>query len=76
MSNRPNGVFKTENEYQKLLSQQLYDSTPKAVFAAIAVSFILNYIGEDETGVEKQILNEWRLLNLNKIVPQKPAKLK
>lgn len=52
---------------------KLYAETPKAVFAAIALS--LAFIDVEERGFDlavKQVLNEWRCLYENGIVPQKP----
>lgn len=69
---RPNGVFKTENEYQNLLKN--YDKMPKAVLAAIAVSYALRQVEEDFGRVEEEIMNEWRVLHSAGVVPQKPVK--
>lgn len=69
---RPNGVFKKENEYQKILTQEFYEKCPKAVLAAIAVSFVLNHQGSDQDVVEETILNEWHILHKNGTLPQKP----
>lgn len=75
MKNRPNGIVKTENEYQKAISANLYEKTPKAVFAAIAVSLLANYAGIDFENIDNAILDEWAILNRNGIVPQKAAKI-
>lgn len=69
---RPNGIFKTENAYQKVLSRKLYERMPKAVLAAIAVSYASRQTNEDFSLVEAEILKEWSILNANGIVPQKP----
>lgn len=69
---RPNGVFKKENDYQKLLTREFYDKCPKAVLAAIAVSYVLNHLGTKPEEAEEVILNEWHLLHNNGIIPQKP----
>lgn len=66
------------NEYQETL-ERLFDKTPKAVFAAIAVSFLKRLGGgESDTdtpaAIQAAILNEWSILHANGIVPQKPSK--
>lgn len=65
--------MKTSNEYQDQLGK-FYARTPKAVFAAIAYSFADRLDGETPTpyGIKIAIINEWRALNENGIVPQKP----
>ncbi len=70
---RPNGIFKTENEYQSLIDQSFYEKCPKAVFAAIAVSYAVNR-GIPLEEVTSELLNEWKTLNGNNIVPQKAPK--
>jgi hypothetical protein len=67
-------INKKSNEYAEVISE-IYDRIPKAVLAAIAVSFslILNE-GQDFDQVQDTILTEWRILNVNGIVPQKPIK--
>ena len=72
---RPNGVFKTENDYQKCISRELYEKTPKAVFAALVVSLMANHQGIEFADIDGQILYEWDTLLQNGIVPQKPPKL-
>lgn len=64
--------IKEGNNYQKLLSAEFYEKCPKSVLAAIAVSFIINHQGSDNDNVEEIILHEWKVLNQNGIVPQKP----
>jgi hypothetical protein len=62
---------KLSNEYAKLLGP-LYTGMPKAVIAAIAVSFA-NRINEGVfDGVECLIADEWQALYENGIVPQRP----
>jgi len=72
-SNRPQGVFKTQNQYQNMISAKLYAQTPKAVFAAIAVSFATSG-GSYQDHIDERILHEWGILLENKIVPQKPPR--
>jgi hypothetical protein len=67
---------KKMNNYAEAISPELYEKTPKAVFAAIAASFALLLNDEDFDGLDEKLLNEWRTLNQNGIVPQKPIKLK
>jgi hypothetical protein len=60
------------NEYNLLLGS-LYEKIPKAVFAAIAVSVITqggDYLDE----ASALILDEWKVLYQNGIVPQCPPK--
>jgi hypothetical protein len=73
MKNRPMGVFKISNDYQKLISN--YDKIPKAIFAGIVVSFLLNYQGIEFENIDKAIIDEWRTLYENGIIPQKPIKI-
>jgi len=70
--NRPTGVFKKENEYQKAISRELYEKTPKAVFAALCVSLFTNWANYPFEEIDKAIKEEWDVLNKNGIVPQKP----
>lgn len=72
-TNRPMGVLKTENEYQKLVSREVYEKTPKAVFAAIAISYMVNLVGISFDGIDNELIKEWKILHGNKIVPQKPT---
>lgn len=60
------------NQYQKLLKE--YDKIPKAVLAAIAVSYALLRTDEDFEKVEEEIKREWAILHQNGIVPQKPIR--
>ena len=65
--------MKLTNYYVNILDGGLYDSIPKAVFAAIAVSALT--IGGDYLEDAKElILNEWNVLHQNGIVPQEPPK--
>lgn len=63
--------MKTFNQYAELVAD-IYAATPKAVFAAIAVSFA-NISAEDNLSKARDgVVEEWWLLYLNGIVPQKP----
>lgn len=71
-SKRPKGVFTKGNEYQKVLSAEFYRRCPKSVLAAIAVSYAARQFDEDFTMAENAIIDEWKALYTNGIVPQKP----
>lgn len=71
---RPTGVFKKSNSYERVLTLNFYERIPKAVLAAIAVSYASRQTNEDFTKVQAEILNEWRCLHEAGIVPQKPIK--
>jgi hypothetical protein len=60
----------TTNEYARELVQ--YEQTPKAVYAAIALSFAMRLNAEDFIEAERAVEDEWRILHDNGIVPQKP----
>ena len=58
------------NEYQE--SYPEFDSTPKAVIAAIAYSLALR-LSEDNHGAAQELLrDEWRHLHQSGLVPNKP----
>jgi hypothetical protein len=66
--------LKIGNEYVAQFGK-LYEQTPKAVFAAVALS--LAFIKVEERGFDlavQEFLNEWRALYENGLVPQKPPK--
>lgn len=64
--------FKT-NEYQQAIAPKLYERTPKAVFAALAASFAAHYIHNgDLSKIDEALLEEWRILYEQGIVPQRP----
>lgn len=73
---RPNGVFKKDNQYMKNIDPAFYVDCPKAVFAAIAASYALNYIGSSFENLTAELHNEWATLHRNGIVDQKPPKIK
>jgi len=64
---------KLGNEYQQAISE-IYDRTPKAVLAAIAVSYA-SCGGDNLDEAQAAILAEWNALHWNGIVPQKPPKV-
>lgn len=72
---RPNGVVKLDNDYQKLISRELFEKTPKSVFAALAVSMFLNDRNYGFEQVDEAIISEWKVLYEQMILPQKPAKI-
>ncbi len=61
------------NEYQSELGK-LFDEMPKAVLAAVAVSFATQG-GDRLSEAQVLIAKEWGVLNQNGIVPQKPTGL-
>jgi hypothetical protein len=63
--------IKILNEYAGCIDEGLYEKTPKAVLAAIAVSFISSG-GDHMDDIDDEILKEWRVLYLSGIVPQRP----
>lgn len=73
-SNRPNGVFKKGNDYQRAISE-IYEKTPKAVFAALVVDLLLIANGENFDIITSKLLEEWEILYKNGIVPQKPVRI-
>ena len=60
------------NEYAALIGLDLYERTPKAVLAAIAVSYTINSEGD----AREYVLSEWATLHHAGIVPQAPPKVK
>lgn len=63
--------MKTGNQYSSLLPRKFYESCPKAVLAALAVSYASQ--GGDHLGqIDAKLLKEWWVLFENGIVPQKP----
>jgi hypothetical protein len=63
-------INKISNEYARAFGD-LYERTPKAVFAAIAFS-ALTCGGDNWDGGQAALLKEWRTLHANGIVPQAP----
>lgn len=70
--------LKLSNEYARALVD--YERMPKAVLAAVAYSLAARILGgegrdgESPTVIEEFIIEEWRVLRLNGIVPQEPLK--
>ena len=62
---------RTLMNYYALVLGPLYDRTPKAVCAAIGMSYFINSTETDEEAVE-MFLDEWRILHKNGIVRQAP----
>lgn len=69
-------VNKISNSYADVIPSEVYENTPKAVWAAIAIS--LATCGGDRLDEATQaIIREWGILNENGIVPQAvPANLR
>lgn len=63
--------MKSKNSYALTLGD-LYARTPKAVFAAIAVSALTSG-GDCISEARARLLEEWKILYDNGIVPQKPS---
>lgn len=64
--------MKVKNEYAEAI-REIYAQIPKAVLASIAVSCLTvggDYINE----ATERVLEEWRILHENGIVPQKPPR--
>jgi len=64
--------IKIKNDYAAAVGT-LYLHTPKAVFAAIAIS-ALTVGGDYLEEAEERLLKEWQTLYDNEIVPQIPPK--
>ena len=72
--NRPNGIIKQTNNYQSQIDTAFFEQCPKAVFAALAVSFCANWANIPFEEITKGLRDEWEILYKNGIVPQKPPK--
>ena len=66
-------MVKARNNYVDGIPLQLYNRIPKAVWAALALSYA-SQGGENFNGVMDKIFDEWSKLYLNDVVPQKPAR--
>lgn len=62
------------NQYQQAIAPALFDTCPKAVFAAIAVSFLALQSGDSFEFINGELLREWEVLHKQGIVPQAPPK--
>lgn len=62
------------NQYQQTIATELFDACPKAVFAAIAVSFLALQSGDNFERINNELLREWDVLHKQGIVPQAPPK--
>lgn len=66
------GGVKIGNEYARMLERD-YARTPKAVLAAIAVSFAIHLQDEEDLSKARgQVMAEWAALHAAGIVPQAP----
>lgn len=65
--------IKLMNEYSGVIDDELYEKIPKAVLAAIAVSY-LSGGGDHLDKAQDELLEEWRVLYEGGIVPQKPPR--
>ena len=76
-TNRRRSPGKLSNPYQLSISRRLYARTPKAVFAALAVSPWHNRDRDDSTPTaDAAILAEWEILFTGGLVPQRPPSLR
>lgn len=71
-------INKKLNEYVEAIPRELFEDTPKAVWAAIAISFAVNIVAEgDFDEAAWAVVREWSILKQNGIVPQSvPATLR
>jgi hypothetical protein len=59
------------NDYVDSIPLEVFENTPKAVWAAIAISFAVNLVAEgDFKGAAQTVVKEWVALHQNGIVPQ------
>lgn len=64
------------NEYVAAVPRKVYEDTPKAVWAAIAIS-LATCGGDRLDDAARAVIHEWSMLNQNGIVPQAiPAPLR
>lgn len=70
--NNNRGV-KIGNEYAHALGKD-YADTPKAVYAALALSLAMRLSADNLDAAKALLADEWRILHENGIVPQKPPK--
>jgi hypothetical protein len=64
-------INKTLTEYVEVIPREVFENTPKAVWAAIAISFAVNLGGEgDFSEAAQAVVREWSALHQNGIVPQ------
>jgi len=61
------------NEYARALTADLFDTAPKAVIAAVAVSSLTNG-GDHLAEARQRFLYEWDALWMAGIVPQEPPR--
>ena len=64
-------MSKKLNNYVLGIDRELYDKTPKAVWAAIAISYATGGGDDFEIG-PANIAREWQALHKSGIVPQEP----
>tara|TARA_R110000824_G_scaffold54123_1_gene149501 strand:+ start:3568 stop:3888 length:321 start_codon:yes stop_codon:yes gene_type:complete len=62
---------KKSNNYAAVMGHDLFENMPKAVIAAVAVSFA-SCGGDHFDGVTAKMVEEWNLLHIAGIVPQRP----
>lgn len=70
-------INKMLNEYAEAVPCAVYEAIPKAVWAAIAISFANRIDGDRLDQAAQMIVHEWSILHQNGIVPQSiPAALR
>lgn len=69
---RPTGVFKQRNNYIDAMGKR-YADTPKAVWAALALSLAFRLSGDGDMEEAMKLLGgEWSTLHTGGHLPQKP----
>jgi hypothetical protein len=69
-------INKKLNEYVAAVPREVFEDTPKAVWAAIAIS-LATCGGSNLDDAARAVVREWGILNQNGIVPQTiPANLR
>lgn len=66
--------MKIENSYSQTIPADFYSVCPKAVFAALAASLMLNHCAVPAGELTEALLKEWYTLHMQGIVPQCPPK--
>lgn len=64
---------KKSNEYVDVFPD-LFERTPKSVFAAVALSLALRLNDDDLQDAIAELVSEWSVLHQNGIVPQAPPR--
>jgi hypothetical protein len=62
-------INKTLNQYVEAVPRRVYEDTPKAVWAAIAIS-LATCGGDRLDDATRALMHEWGILHMNGIIPQ------